>query len=285
LLRRFWGIDPAIHSHTKVQMLYGAWSSFVDWRTGADWLTRRAATELSATTGLRLVSASAVTLSVCGLVALVYARRQALWTLCASAAIFFAACAAIEIGFKELPARLFAPLQVALVVATLITCRTLSRPTAPMVAVVGVALAGGLFLEQARTTVATAMAKSRQSQEIDAQVLELMQQRPSLLVLHADSFPSEYWWRPFHTPPVQLQAIQLGMNNHDPDVQRFIDAAYGGSLLQAMCSDPSIVIVAERGRLEPVTTFMKEHWDTDVTWMPVYDGSFRAWRCWPQRGR
>jgi hypothetical protein len=129
------------------------------------------------------------------------------------------------------------------------------------------------------------MAKSRQSQEIDAQVLELMQQRPSLLVLHADSFPSEYWWRPFHTPPVQLQAIQLGMNNHDPDVQRFIDAAYGGSLLQAMCSDPSIVIVAERGRLEPVTTFMKEHWDTDVTWMPVYDGSFRAWRCWPQRGR
>src|SRR5262249_19184190 len=108
--------------------------------------------------------------------------------------------------------------------------------------------------------------------------------RPSLLVLHADSFPSEYWWRPFHTPPVQLPTIQLGLNNHHPYVQRFVQQAYGGSLLHAMCSDPSIIVVAERGRLDPVTVFMKEHYDTDVTWIPAFDGSFRAWRCSPNGG-
>jgi len=49
-----------------------------------------------------------------------------------------------------------------------------------------------------------------------------------------------------------------------------------------MCTDPSIIVVAERGRLAPVTLFMREHYDTEVTWIPVYDGSFRAWRCAPR---
>jgi hypothetical protein len=262
-------------------MLSAAWSSLVDWRSGSAWLMQRATAELSAATGLRLLSESRVTLSVCALVALAYARRQAVAILCASVAIFFVSCAAIEIGFKELPARLFAPLQVALVIAMLITCRMRSRPRASVLTMIGATLAGALFLQQAWTTVASAVADRRQSQEIDAQVLELMKQRPSLLVLHADSFPSEFWWRPFHTPPVQLPAIQLGLNNNQPDVRQFIDETYGGSLLQAMCSDPSIIVVAERGRLDPVTTFMREHYGTDVTWIPAFDGSFRAWRCSP----
>jgi hypothetical protein len=115
----------------------------------------------AATSVLRLLSESLVTLSVCTLVALVQADRQAVAILCASPAIFFMACAAIEIGFKELPARLFGPLQVALVVATLITCRMCSRPTAPAMAMVGATLAGGLFFQQAWTTVADAVADNR----------------------------------------------------------------------------------------------------------------------------
>ena len=284
LLQRFWGVDSAIHSHTKLQTLYGAWSSAVDWRARADWLMQRGATELSGATAFRLVSESVTTLGVCVLVALAYARRRPLAPLCASVAIFFAACIAIEIGFKELPTRLFAPLQVALVVASFITCRMLARPATRIVTALATVLAGALFLQQAQTTVASAIADSRQARDIDAQVLDLLQQRPSLLVLHADSFPSEYWWRPFHTPPVQLAAIQLGLNNHHPYVQQFVEHAYGGSLLHAICSDPSIIVVAERGRLDPVTVFMHEHYHTGVTWIPAYDGSFRAWRCSPSGG-
>ena len=281
LLRRFWGIDAAIHSHTRLEMLQRAWSTLLDWRLGAHWLVQRGATELSPATFARLSSESAVTLIVCTLIAVTFASWRGFAAACASAAIFFGACAAIEIGFKELPDRLFEPLQVALVIAVLVTCRTLARPTTTGVARLCAALTIGLFVHGAVSTAVGAVADRRQSKEIDAQVLELLQQRPSLLLLHADSFPSEYWWRPFHTPPVPLPAIQLGLNNHNPEVQRFLQRAYHGSLLRAVCIDPSIIVVAERGRLDPVTVFMKEHYDTDVTWIPAYDGSFRAWRCSP----
>jgi len=102
---------------------------------------------------------------------------------------------------------------------------------------------------------------------------------PSLLILHSDSFPSEHRWRPrpLHTPPVQLTAIQLGLNNHTPPVQRFL-MRDDPSLLSAICADSSILVTTERGRLDPVTTFMREHDHVDVEWNELYQGSFRAWR-------
>jgi hypothetical protein len=147
------------------------------------------------------------------------------------------------------------------------------------VTIICAVVAVGLMVHQGRVVAADASADSRQSRETDAQVLDLLQQHPSLLLLHADSFPSEHWWRPFHTPVVRLQAIQLGMNNHNPNVQRFISHSYRESLLHAICTDPSILVIAERGRLDPVTTFMKEHYGTHVEWNEVYAGSFRVWRC------
>jgi hypothetical protein len=281
LLRRFWGVDSGIHSHANLETLQRAWTTLIDWRVGTAWLVQRGATELSLATLARFSSESAVTLIVGVLMAVAFASWRGFAAACASAAIFFAACLAIEVGFKELPERLFEPLQVALVIALLVTYRTLARPTTTVVARLCAMLMIGLFVRGTVSTAAGAVADSRQSRDIDAQVLELLQQRPSLLLLHSDSFPSEYWWRPFHTPPVQLPAIQLGLNNHNPEVQRFVQRVYHGSLLRAVCSDPSIIVVAEHGRLDPVTTFMKENYATDVTWIPVYDGSFRAWRCAP----
>ena len=109
----------------------------------------------------------------------------------------------------------------------------------------------------------------------------MLQLHPSLLVLHADSFPSEFWWRPFHTPAVRLRAIQLGTENHNPYMQRFLIRSYPPSLLRAICTDGSILVVSEYDRLAPLTTYMREHFGTQVTWTSAYDGSFRAWRCSP----
>jgi len=39
------------------------------------------------------------------------------------------------------------------------------------------------------------------------------------------------------------------------------------------------LVIAERDRLEPVTTFLSEHYGTEVEWNETYAGSFRAWRC------
>jgi hypothetical protein len=279
LLRRFWGIDPAIYSHGRIETLYAAWSALVDWHLRASWLAQRAAAELNVNTVLRLLAESKMTVVSSAIVVLAWGTRRALAVAVTSAAIFYAACIVIEVIFKELPARLFAPLQVGLLAAVVVTCRTLTRQPRRLVTTLCTALAIGVVIYQARTVTSQAFAENQQSRETDAQVLDLLRQRPSLLLLHADSFPSEYWWRPFHTPPAVLPAIQLGLNNHNPYVQRFVAHSHPESLLQRICSDSSVIVVAERGRLDAVTTFMKERYATDVQWNEVYSGSFRAWRC------
>ena len=279
LLRRFWGIDPVLHSHARIETLYDAWSATVGWRLGARWLLQRAAGEMSIGTFVRLLSESRVSLFVAALVTLAFASGPGLRAALASTGLFYAVCAVIEVVFKELPARLFAPLQVSLIVAAIITCTTLRRPRTTILTALCAAAAIGLAAHQFRLLRSDALADARQSTETDAQVLELLQQHPSLLVLHADSFPSEYWWRPFHNPPARLVAIQLGMNNHNPYVQKVVANYHGKPLLHAICNDPAILVIAERGRLDPVTAFVKQHDGMNVRWDEVYSGSFRAWRC------
>jgi len=282
LLRRFWGVDPTIHSHERVETLYRSWSAMVQWRDRAGWMLERTAAELKGPTVLRLFGDSRLALGVCAMVVLAFASRRGLAAALGSTIIFYAACMAIEVVFKELPVRLFGPLQVGLVLAVLITSRLLSRPGASKrLTTLCAAAAVVLLVREVRAVGTEALANSRQSKETDAQVLDVLHQQPSLLLLHADSFPSEYWWRPFHTPPVALNAIQLGMNNHNPYVQRFIAHAEREQLLHAICTDPTILVVAEAGRLEPVTVFLRERYSMNVDWAAVYQGSFRVWRCSP----
>jgi len=283
LVRQSWGIDPVIHSHERLDVLYRSWSAMQDWREQAASVRQRVAAELTESTSFRLLAESRLALGLCALVALAFASRRGLIAVLGSATIFYAAGLAIEIAFKELPVRLFAPLQVGLVVAVLVTCRVLGRPTHALVVTLCMAAAGGLLAYQAETVVAAALADQQQSKETDTQVRELLGQHPSLLLLHSDAFPSEHWWRPFHTPPVKLPSIQLGLNNHNPYVLRFIARTYGESLLYASCTHPSILVVAEPDRLEPVTLFMHEHYDMNVSWDLAYEGSFRAWRCSPAK--
>src|SRR5205807_2151101 len=116
---------------------------------------------------------------------------------------------------------LFAPLQVCYVLAIAVLARRHGRTQRGVVTALCAVLATALFAHEAQAAVSDARADSRQSQQTDAEVAELLQLHPALLVLHADSFPLEHWWRPFHTPPAQLVALQLGLNNANPYVQRF----------------------------------------------------------------
>ena len=108
---------------------------------------------------------------------------------------------------------------------------------------------------------------------------ELLRLSPSLIVLHSDTFPREHWWRPFHRPPVDLPAIAIGWNNQNPLLQQFLSATGRQPLLRAMCADPSILVVAEEGRLDFVTTYLREHFNASVVWTKVMTGSFPVWRC------
>ena len=281
LLQRFWGVDAAIYSHERIQQLFSAWSAIADWRVRADWLVGRVAAELTVGTVLRLLAQSWTVLVACALIVVTCGTRRAFHTALASATIFYTVCLIIEVFFKELPFRLFAPLQVGLVAAVLMTRRTAVHRTNRLITAVCCVLAVAGVLYQGQAVAVNAVADSRQAEEVDAQVVELLRLHPSLVLLHGDSFPSEYWWRPFHTPPLSFPAIQLGLNNRNPYVQRFVTRSYRDSLLHDICSDPSIIVVAEYGRLDAVTTFLKERYGVDMQWSEVYSGSFRAWRCVP----
>ena len=60
LLRRWWGIDPAIHSHARIEALYSAWSGLVTSRQRLEWLLQRAAAGFTFATLTRLVGQSAM---------------------------------------------------------------------------------------------------------------------------------------------------------------------------------------------------------------------------------
>ena len=283
LLRRFWGIDPTIHSQARLDSLFLLWPRLVDPWTRFTLLTHRAITDVTGGGFLHLFPESWMTLVAAAAIVFGAASRRDLATAAAATAIFYVACAALEVFFKELPFRVFAPLQVCFILSMLFTCRTLWRPPSrPRAIIAGIVLTG-LVIMQALLVGADAAANTRQAHEVDAQVAELLQLHPSLLVLHGDSFPFEFWWRPFHTPSVQLRAIALGNENHNPYMQRFVEASFRPSLLRAICTDPSIVVVADYDRLAPVTSYMREHFGTHVTWTNVYQASFDAWRCSPAK--
>ena len=145
LVGHSWGIDPVIHSHERFEMLYRSWSATLEWRERAASVMQRIAAELTGPTFLRLFAESRLALGLSALVALAFASRRGLIAVLASTTIFYAACLAIEIAFKELPARLFAPLQVGVFVAVLITCRVLNRPTHALLTTLCTAAAAGLL--------------------------------------------------------------------------------------------------------------------------------------------
>ncbi len=282
-LKTFWGVDPDVHSLARIEDAYASWADVVGWQTRLQWLMRRTVAHLTGATLLRLLVESAVPIAAGVVLAVTQARRAGLVAAAALLALFVASCLAIESGFKELPFRLLAPLQACFVLAIVIAIGTWRRQTRTAAYIPAAILLCVLVAYEAQLVARHAVADDEQSDAVERQVADLLQLQPSLLVLHADSFPFEHWWRPFRTPPVRLHSIQLGTTNHNPYLQAFLSTSYSQGLLRAICTDPSILVVGERDRLDTVATFVREHYGLHVTWTEAYAGSFRAWRCTPQR--
>jgi hypothetical protein len=194
--------------------------------------------------------------------------------------MFFAAyCLGVQIGFKSLPFRLLAPMMACFVGVLLSTAR-LRRPgriSAALVLVLVVAL--GVY--QAQVVFAAMAANHRHSLQVDAEGAALAGLAPSLVVIHRDRFPEEHWVRPFHTPSVRLLTIRLGRNNQNPQLLSFLQASGLSAFPWAICDDPSIFVVSEPGRLDVLTTDLRERAGRSVIWKPVFEGSFTAWQCLP----
>ena len=150
------------------------------------------------------------------------------------------------------------------------------QPTAA-VAIAGLAVILSVLTYETRATVDAAARDHRHTAQVEREVQELMRLSPALVVLQADAFPSEHWWRPFVRPQMKVPAIALATIN--PLLQDFLTKTGRQPIFKAICDDPSILIVSEKDRLDLVTTYFKEHFNRTVGWTQVYSGSFRAWQC------
>ena len=123
-------------------------------------------------------------------------------------------------------------------------------------------------------------AQDRHSTQVEREVAQLLELEPSLVIRHGDTLPVEHWWRPFHQPDRLLPMLSLGSNNLNPQLARFLAETDRWPLLETVCADPTILVVALEGRLSLVTQYFREHHNQAVTWEQVYDdASFPAWRC------
>ena len=151
--------------------------------------------------------------------------------------------------------------------------------------VLGLSLALTVLVQEATAVASAVTAGLRHMQQVEGEVAALRDLGPSLVVSHADTFPAEIWWRPFHRPAFDFPSVALGWNNQNPMLQRFLTSTGRQPLLRAICHDPSIVVIAARpDRFEPVDVYMREHFHETVAWTRLNSGSFAAWRCTAHAG-
>lgn len=278
MLSGWFGIDPDLHGFSRVAQAYETQLAHAGWTDRFASLAVRAA--LPASERLtRLVWESGPILVAIGALALAFARRGSAFVLGGIGVLFLVLCVAIEAVFKELPFRLLAPLLVSLAIVPLIALAPQRRPSSPLIALFALSVLLAIAADRLIDTVKGLRAEQAEAVEVDGHVEQLQRLSPSLVVLHADAFPAELWWRPFRRLRTRPITIRLGDNNQNPLLLEFLSASKLQPLLRAACDDPSILIVSVEERLDPATVYLREHLQMPVAWREVYSGSFTAWRC------
>lgn len=274
----YFSVDPALHGYESVARVYEASTRLFGWQGWLSWAAERVR-QTDWRTVSTMVERSAAPLVAMAGVAIAYPRWRGIAAIAGLGLLYLAFCVGVETAFKELPSRLLAPFQAAVVAVALITASRFRREGSAARVVVGVAVVLSVLGPHLRENWTTAASMSADARALDGEVREILRLSPSLVVLHADTFRREYWWRPFHRPSIRLPAIALAWNNQNPLLQRFLQRSGRKGLLESMCSDPSVLVIADEGRLDFVTTFFAEHRHEQIVWTPVYTGSFPAWRC------
>jgi hypothetical protein len=282
MLNRWWGVDPQIHGIDRVTKAYDATAAVAG---GDGWLAsvRAPLDALGRADPRRIATASvpvlAASVAVLGAFANLRGALAGLFVL----GLFGAFCMGVEAAFKELPFRLLAPLQAIPLTAVVVTAGAMSRRASVVLPLIALSIALAIAADHVVDIVREARADRGTAAELHREVAAVAALKPSLVIRHADSFPSERWWRPFQRPSIDLVTIPVAENNQSPLLQRFLSVTDRQPLVRAMCADPSILVISEPGRLALATTYYREHLGGEMTWARVFDGSFDAWRCAPVR--
>jgi hypothetical protein len=193
--------------------------------------------------------------------------------------VFVVLCIVLQAVFKELPFRVLAPLEACFVTAAMIGLSEHVRPYGWAVPSVAVFIVVGVLAQQVVAATSQARADLAHARSLEPQVAEVLRLQPSMLVLHGDAFSAELWWRPFHRPPIRFPHIRLGGDNGNPLLGHYLQATGRQQLVQSICTNPSMLLIADPSQLDVATRYLFEHVQRKVTWENVFDGSFRVWRC------
>lgn len=278
MLEHAFGVSPDLFSLDRVRTFYEATAGRV-----APWdyvlvATQRLWTIDRANLDERLGELWPV-MACLAVIVLMYVRRQDAGVTLAVLLCFVAYCIGVQAAFKSLPFRLLAPMA-ACFVAVLLSQIT-SRHPGRIVRSIGLPLVLALCGYQSYTVLNAMEANHRHSLQVDGEGAALAALKPSLVVIHTDTFPEEHWQRPFHRPDVRLLMIRLGRNNQNPQLQSFLRASGLSAFPSSICDQPSVVIISEQGRLEVVSEEMQQRFDRSIVWNPFYMASFRVWQCLP----
>jgi hypothetical protein len=276
MLQRWLAVDPAVHGYEQVSRAYEARGTSMPWSEWLIWMAQRTAS-ISGDTIQHVAIESAFPWIAIATVAGMYARWRGWVAVVLGILVFVGFCVAIEARFKDLPFRLLAPLMGSITAAVIVIAGTRHRQPRAVAAIAGLAIVLTVLTYEARAMLDAAARDRTHTAQVEREVQELMRLSPALVVIQADAFPSEHWWRPFVRPEVNVPAIALATIN--PQLQEFLTSTGRQPVFKAICDDPSIVVVSEKDRLDLVTTYFKEHFNRAVDWTQVYSGSFRAWRC------
>jgi hypothetical protein len=280
MLMNSWGVDPVVHGLKNLGRAYQTQTAIASQVGTLSWLFGRAM-QLSMDDAWTLFLSSAPAAFAIGAMTAAYATRRACVGVIGVTVLFLMSCLAIEVTFEKLPWRLLGGLEVLFVAAALMTVGVYRRGRAasPVLAILSLGTIVAMTIPVLAAEVRESGSRLNRSQELDVEIAQLQRLSPSLVIFYGSRFPREFWWRPFHSPPADIPVVALGWNNQNPQLHRFLSATGREPLLRALCTDPSILIVADRDPLDLVTTYMDEHFNTTVTWTQVYDGSFPLWRC------
>jgi hypothetical protein len=278
MLVRSWGVDPVIYAFSRVSQAYQTQSAAVG-RAGILSVMFARAAIYSGESLLNLVESSGLVAITGGLLMIAYATRRGVAEAVAVLLLFWTICVGLDVVFERLPWRLLGPLEVLFVATTLVTIGASRRAAQPLLAILSLGVMLAMTVPVLAAQGREARSRIGQSEGLGREVAELQRLSPSLVIFYGSRFPREYWWRPFHHPPVGPPAVALGWNNQNPQLQRFLTATGRQPLLRALCTDSSIFVVADRDPLDVVTTYMHEHFNAAIHWTQVYSGSFPAWRC------
>jgi hypothetical protein len=285
MLPAMWGVDAGVHSFDRLRRAYEVSGA----AGGAPFATVAAVVErmavLARTELGRVFADAGYVLAAVVVVVAAYATRRGVAVAAVLIVSFFVLCLGIEAAYKTLPFRLLAPIHACLLAAALVTVASFRRSGSAVPRVLGLSLALTVLVQEATAVASAVTAGLRHMQQVEGEVAALRDLGPSLVVSHADTFPAEIWWRPFHRPAFDIPSVALGWNNQNPMLQRFLTSTGRQPLLRAICHDPSIVVIAARpDRFEPVDVYMREHFHETVAWTRLNSGSFAAWRCTAHAG-